>query len=88
MLPGSQKQFIGPQSVNLFITEFCNRKCPFCYLNNWITGEGKTAKYMTLEDIKTVIKWLKRSGIKKGQASWWRTNASHSATRHRERVSK
>ncbi len=65
MLPGSQQQYIGPQSVNLFITEFCNRKCPFCYLNNWITGEGKTAKYMTLEDIKTVIKWLKRSGIKK-----------------------
>jgi organic radical activating enzyme len=65
MLPGSAQQFLGPQSVNLFITEFCNRKCPFCYLNNWVADEGKTAKYMTLEDIKVIIGWLKRSGIRR-----------------------
>lgn len=65
MLPGSSQQYVGPQSVNLFITELCNRRCPFCYLNNWVASEGKTAKYMTLEDIKVVIGWLKRSGIRR-----------------------
>ena len=65
MMPGAPLQFLGPHSVNIFLTDQCNRRCPFCYLNNWVTNDEKTAHHMTLKDLRTLIRWLKKSKINK-----------------------
>ena len=63
MMPGAPLQFLGPHSVNIFLTDLCNRRCPFCYLNNWITNDERTAHHMTLKDLGTLIRWLNKSKI-------------------------
>ncbi len=62
-MPGAPQQFLGPGSVNIFLTNLCNRRCPFCYLNNWITGEEEKAQHMSQEDLVTLIRWLKKSKL-------------------------
>ena len=63
MISGQPNQLVGPRSVNLFITNLCNRACPFCYLNDWVTNDKKTAIHMSLNNLDTLIHWLKNSKI-------------------------
>jgi hypothetical protein len=63
MMPGSRRQYLGPNSVNVFLTNLCNGSCPFCYLNNWTTDDAGKAVYMSHEDLGTLINWLKKSKI-------------------------
>jgi len=61
----SLHQYPLPYSVNLFITNLCNRKCPFCYLSDWVTNNQSAANHMNINAIRIVIRWLKRSRIEK-----------------------
>ena len=63
MTPDAPQLSIRPNSVNLFITNLCNRRCPFCYLKDWITNDEKKAHHMSLKNLRTLIRWLKRSKI-------------------------
>jgi len=50
-------------SANLFITNLCNCSCSYCCVNDWITDDGRSARYMRLEDLDLVIETLKISQI-------------------------
>ncbi|MFB0558013.1 MAG: radical SAM protein [Candidatus Bathyarchaeia archaeon] len=65
MMPGAPQQFLGPHSVNIFLTNLCNRRCPFCYLINWITNDEENVHHMTYKDLLTLISWLKRSNLRR-----------------------
>ena len=54
-----------PSCINLFITNLCNRKCPFCYLNDWVTKEDNKVYHMSLKNLDVLIPWLQKSGINK-----------------------
>jgi len=60
---GSSLQQYEPPCVNLFITNFCNRRCPFCYLNDWVTDKEDDAHHMTLKSLDALIHWLQRSRV-------------------------
>lgn len=63
MMPGVTQQFLRPGSVNVFLTNLCNRKCSFCYLNNWITDSEEDAILMSRKSLATLLQWLKRSKL-------------------------
>ncbi|MCW3991975.1 MAG: radical SAM protein, partial [Candidatus Bathyarchaeota archaeon] len=62
-MPGALRQLLGPHSINLFLTNLCNRSCPFCYLNNWIVHDEEDAMYLSHEDLLAIIRWLKKSKL-------------------------
>ncbi|MBS7637318.1 radical SAM protein [Candidatus Bathyarchaeota archaeon] len=43
----------------------CNRACPFCFLNDWIKRDEAEARHMSYKDLRTVIRWLRDSGIER-----------------------
>jgi organic radical activating enzyme len=49
--------------ANLWITNYCNRHCIYCCVNDWITNDSKSAQHMSLTNLKKVIDWLKASNI-------------------------
>ncbi len=63
MMPGTPRQILRPHSINLFLTNLCNRSCPFCYLNNWIVHDEGDAIYLSHEDLLAIIRWLKKSKL-------------------------
>jgi len=55
----SQPHIIG--GVNLYITNLCNRRCPYCYALDWITADESSAHHMSLSDLDKVIEWMIQS---------------------------
>lgn len=51
------------RAANLFITNYCNRSCPFCDVKDWVVHNEDTAYHMSEKDIRLIIDWLKRSGL-------------------------
>jgi organic radical activating enzyme len=49
-------------SLNIFPTDYCNRRCSFCMLTGVLAGQADRQD-MTLKDIDEVISFAKRSGI-------------------------
>lgn len=64
-MAGTPFQHYEPSCVNLFITNLCNRRCPFCYLNDWVTNKEDDAHHMSLKSLSTLIHWLQKSRINK-----------------------
>jgi len=62
MMPGLIPIF-KPRSVNIFLTDLCNRDCPFCYLKGWTKHDESEANHISYENLKKIINWLKKSGI-------------------------
>jgi len=50
-------------SVNLFITNLCNRCCPYCDVKEWIVQDKGAAHHLSLKEIDRIIDWLKRSNV-------------------------
>lgn len=65
MMAGTLLQHYEPPCVNLFITNLCNRRCPFCYLNDWITNSEANAHHLSLKSLDSLILWLQKSRINK-----------------------
>ncbi len=49
-------------SLNIYPTDYCNRRCPFCKLTGVLTTQ-EDRDDMTMEDINTIIDFCKRSGV-------------------------
>ncbi len=49
--------------ANLYITNRCNGRCPYCCLKEWIADDPHDAQNMSLRDLDKTIKWLKESEI-------------------------
>lgn len=47
--------------MNILISDICNRKCPFCFAD--CSTKVTPSKFMSLDDIRTVIKFLRKSNI-------------------------
>ncbi|UCH57891.1 MAG: 4Fe-4S cluster-binding domain-containing protein [Candidatus Bathyarchaeota archaeon] len=55
----SQPHIIG--GVNLYLTNLCNRRCPYCYALDWITADAQSAHHMSLSSLDKVIDWMNQS---------------------------
>lgn len=49
-------------SLNIYPTDYCNRRCLFCKLTGVLTAQENRAD-MTMQDIDTIIDFCKRSGV-------------------------
>lgn len=49
-------------SLNIYPTDYCNRRCAFCKLTGVLTTQ-EDRNDMTMEDIDTIIDFSKRSGV-------------------------
>ena len=49
-------------SLNIYPTDYCNRRCAFCKLTGVLTTE-ENRRDMTMEDIDRIIDFSKRSGV-------------------------
>ncbi|MGQ9680483.1 MAG: radical SAM protein [Candidatus Bathyarchaeia archaeon] len=65
MIASAPFQHYEPSCINLFITNLCNRRCPFCYLNDWIANNESNAHHMSLKSLDALTLWLKKSKINK-----------------------
>lgn len=62
----SQKQsrrLVYRGGANLYITNMCNGRCPYCCVKEWITDNANDAQYLSLRNLDKIIKWLKESQI-------------------------
>jgi len=62
----SQKQgqrLVYRGGANLYLTNMCNGRCPYCCVKEWVTDSPQAAQYMSLRDLDKTIKWLKESEI-------------------------
>jgi len=50
------------KSLNIYPTDYCNRRCPFCKLTGVLTTQ-ENRNDMTMKDIDTIIDFSKRSGV-------------------------
>lgn len=49
--------------ANLYLTNLCAGRCPYCCLKEWTTSDSSAAQHMSLNDLDKVIKWLRESNI-------------------------
>jgi len=55
--------FVYYGGANLYLTNLCTGRCPYCCLKEWTTRDKGSAQFMSLPDLDRVIKWLRDSNI-------------------------
>lgn len=66
----ARKHWFHPSTIirpsvrpNLYLTNLCNRRCNYCYAQDWITQDEGNCQHMSLDNLDKVIHWLKSSRI-------------------------
>ncbi len=61
--PKQGQRLVYRGGANLYITNLCSGRCPYCCVKEWITDTPQDAQYLSLRDLDKIIKWLKESEI-------------------------
>ena len=48
--------------MNIYVTNICNQRCPYCYAGSMLDGASPRKRHMTFGDFKKVLRFFEKSG--------------------------